>query len=87
MLLLLKCRDERSEFYGSKEGIGEILTTLSIADWKKFPLPSGERIKVRGRLENRKSIMENGTRKPNLITILSIAGCRFRIVETKNKKQ
>jgi len=27
---------------------------------KKFPLPSGERIKVRGRLENRKSRMENG---------------------------
>jgi len=22
---LLKCRDERSEFYGSKEGLGEIL--------------------------------------------------------------
>jgi len=31
--------------------------------------------------------MENGTRKPDLLTTLSIAGCRFRIGETKNKKQ
>jgi len=36
-------------------------------------------------IENRE--WKNGIRKPDLITTLSIADCRFRIGETKSKKQ
>jgi len=36
-------------------------------------------------IENRE--WKNGIRKPDLITTLSIAGCRFRIGETKSNKQ